>query len=99
MRANAHHFDSDEQVPSEAITMGIATILRAGSLLVLASGESKAPAVRSMLEGAVTQEVPASCIRTHADPHVILDDAAASLLRAGAASALRSCADTGTTGP
>ncbi len=82
-RANARKFGSDEDVPGEAITMGIATILRASSLLLLASGQSKAVAVRAMLEGPVTRRVPASYVRTHPDTHVILDDAAASLLHCG----------------
>lgn len=80
IQANARYFDSDGDVPREAVSMGMATILRARSLLVLASGRKKAAAVSAMLEGPVTEQVPASYVRTHPDAHVIVDEAAASLL-------------------
>ena len=77
---NARFFDRAEDVPREAVTMGIGTILDARHILLLATGEAKAQAVAAALEGPVTQDVPASSLQTHGDVHVLLDKEAASLL-------------------
>lgn len=75
--ANARFFAPDEAQPKRAVTMGIATILAARRLLLLAVGTAKADAVRAMIEGPVTDEVPASALRGHGDVTVVLDGAAA----------------------
>ncbi len=77
---NARFFDRAEDVPKEAVTMGIGTILDARRILLLATGKAKAPAVSAALEGPVTRDVPASSLQTHGDVHVLLDPEAASLL-------------------
>ena len=71
----------DFEAPIMAITMGIATILDAKALLVLATGEAKAAAVAAALEGPLTASCPASAIQLHPDATVILDPAAAADLR------------------
>jgi len=81
VEANARFFDSEDQVPKSAITMGIASILQAHKIILLAFGEGKAKAVAAMIEGDVTEEVPASALQNHPDVVVILDQAAAALLR------------------
>jgi len=78
--ANARFFSSDKQVPKTAITMGIASILQAKKIVLLAFGAGKAKAVAAMIHGEVTEEVPASALQTHPDVVVILDKDAASLL-------------------
>ncbi len=79
--ANKRFFDNDiDQVPEYAITMGIADIMRAKKILLLANGESKAKAVLEMLYGEVTEDMPASILQTHSDVTVILDYKAASKL-------------------
>jgi glucosamine-6-phosphate deaminase len=67
---------SDEEVPRQAITMGIGTILEARRIMVLASGIEKARAVQLALKGPVSEAVPASALQRH--PHVIaiVDEAA-----------------------
>lgn len=78
---NARFFDGDiNQVPTQAITMGIATIMKAKKILLIASGEGKADAVKNMIEGDVVESVPASILQNHEDVVVILDEAAASKL-------------------
>ncbi|MBR4726978.1 MAG: glucosamine-6-phosphate deaminase [Clostridia bacterium] len=77
--ANAGYFD-DVPMPRYAITMGVGLILRARQLIMIATGESKAAAVKAMLEGPVTPQCPASALQTHPDVLVFLDPAAASLL-------------------
>lgn len=62
---NARYFDGPRQVPTHAMTQGLATIGQATRLLVLAAGPSKSEAVRAALEGPVTPVVPASVIRLH----------------------------------
>lgn len=78
--ANSRFFADKAEVPSRAISQGIGTILESRHALMLAFGEGKAPAVRAMLEGPATEDVPASALQRHADVDVYLDDAAASLL-------------------
>lgn len=77
---NARFFGSIEEVPTEAITMGIGTIMAAKSILLLASGEGKAPIIKEMLLGKVRSEVQASILQFHFNVTIILDEAAASEL-------------------
>lgn len=77
---NARFFDNPDDVPQLAITMGIGTILDARAILLLATGDKKAAAVRAFVEGPVTAQVPASALQLHADVTVLLDEASASWL-------------------
>lgn len=77
-RANARFFGSLAQVPREAITMGIATILEARQIIMLVSGPDKAETVDRFLNGPLAVDVPATALRSHPDVLVILDSAAAS---------------------
>lgn len=79
---NARFFDGDiNQVPTHAITMGIATIMKAGKILLIATGENKADAVAAMINGTPDPECPASVLQNHKDVVVILDEAAAAKLK------------------
>jgi glucosamine-6-phosphate deaminase len=71
--------DAVAAVPSEVVTEGIATILDARRILLVAWGERKAAAVRACLEGPVTEAVPASLLATHPSVTVVVDRAAASI--------------------
>lgn len=76
--ANAQWFGGDvARVPHEALTMGMATILGARAIVLIATGESKTDVVREMLYGGVTTRVPASFLQLHPHVSVLLDDAAA----------------------
>lgn len=86
---NARFFDSMDEVPRYAITMGIGTIMEARELVLLAAGESKAEAVRAAVEGPLMAAVPASMIQMHRVAHVIVDRAAASLLSGDHPTSLR----------
>ncbi|MCA9126444.1 MAG: glucosamine-6-phosphate deaminase [Planctomycetales bacterium] len=79
-RDNARFFDSLEDVPRLAITMGIGTILEAHDIVLLATGAGKAGAVRAFVEGPVTAQVPASALQMHPNVTVLLDEDAASWL-------------------
>ena len=78
--ANKRFFDSIDQVPRQALSMGIGTIMEARSILLLALGEAKAQAVYQMIRGPITPQVPASILRSHARVTVMLDKAAAARL-------------------
>lgn len=69
-----------DDVPKQAVSMGISNIMNAKKVLLLAFGKGKAEAVKGMIEGPVTEELPASVLQKHKDVTVILDKEAASLL-------------------
>ena len=81
VRDNARFFDSIDEVPRLAITMGVGTILESKQCLLLALGERKSKAVRDTIEGPITAQVTASALQLHRDVIVVLDETAASLLR------------------
>ena len=76
--ANARFFASANDVPRQALTMGVGTIMRARSILVVVSGADKAEAVRKTVMGPVTPEVPASILQLHPNVTLIGDEAALS---------------------
>lgn len=76
-RANARFFDRFDDVPTQAITQGIATILGAEELVLLAFGEAKAAAVAAMLEQPPTTATPASALQGHPNVTILLDEASA----------------------
>ncbi len=79
---NARFFDGDiNQVPTHAITMGIATIMKAGKILLIATGANKADAVAAMINKAPSTDCPASVLQNHKDVVVVLDEAAAAKLK------------------
>lgn len=73
IEANARFFDSMDEVPTEAITMGIETILEAKEILLLVHGEAKAAILKEVLNGPVTEEVPGSALQNHPNVTVITD--------------------------
>ncbi len=80
-RASAALFDGDiTRVPREALTMGVGTILKAESVILLASGEGKAASVERMVRGPITPQLPASLLQAHRSVQIYLDRAAASRL-------------------
>ncbi len=79
-RDAASDFFGEENVPRRAITMGVATILDAKKVVLMAFGEHKAGVVREAVEGPVTPSVAASFLQEHDDALVVLDEAAAAEL-------------------
>lgn len=78
--ANRQYFDDPTSQPQLAVTMGIGTIMDAREILLLATGESKAAAVRQLVEGPVAAMWPATMLQLHEKVTVLLDDAAAAQL-------------------
>lgn len=75
IEANSRFFENEEDVPKHAITMGIRSIFKARKIIVLASGEGKADAVKAML-GDISTLCPASLLCLHPDVVLICDKAA-----------------------
>ena len=78
IEANKRFFASSEQVPRQAYTMGIGTIIRAKKILLMVSGEDKAEILHTSLCGPVTPKVPASILQLHPDVIIVADEAALS---------------------
>ena len=79
--ANKRFFASEADVPRYALTMGMAAILQARSVVVVASGEDKADIVYKSFFGPITPRVPASLLQLHPNVTVVGDEAAFSVLR------------------
>lgn len=77
---NSRFFNSTEEVPTHAVSMGIGSIMNAKRVLLIALGENKAKAVKQLINGDVTPQCPASILQYHTDVTLILDKGAASLL-------------------
>ncbi|MDP8233482.1 MAG: glucosamine-6-phosphate deaminase [Candidatus Saelkia tenebricola] len=77
---NARFFQKQEDVPTQALTMGIGTILEARKIVLLATGENKAEAINDAINGPITPDVPASFLRYHPDCVFIVDKDAAAIL-------------------
>lgn len=71
--ANSRFFNSLEEVPTHAITMGIASILDSKEILLLVSGESKAEALNRFVNGEISEDFPASALKYHENVTVIAD--------------------------
>ncbi len=78
IQANQRFFASYDDVPKQAYTMGIKTIMQAKKVLVVVSGEDKAEIVKKAFFGQVTPRVPASILQIHKDVTIVADEAALS---------------------
>ena len=80
INANKRFFEKEEDVPRQAYTMGIKTIMQAKKVLLVASGEDKAKAIYDSFYGPVTPSVPASILQYHKNVYVVADEAALSMI-------------------
>ena len=78
--ANSHEFGNVSEVPRMAITMGISTIMKSRSIILMAWGKTKAPVIKRSVEGKPTEEVPASLLQHHDHCTFVLDEFAAAEL-------------------
>ena len=81
IQANARFFESMDDVPKQAITMGVGNIMSADKILLVASGEAKAEALYNSLYGPVTPQVPASILQFHKNVMIVADEAALRIIR------------------
>lgn len=80
VKDNSRFFKSIDEVPTQAVTMGIGSIMQAKKILIIAIGENKAKAIKQLIGGNVTPMCPASVLQFHTDVTLMLDKAAASLV-------------------
>jgi len=81
IEANARFFASKEDVPQHALSMGIKTIMMAGKILLIVTGEHKAKILKDTVMGPIVPKVPASVLQLHRDVTIVADMDAAKLLR------------------
>jgi len=77
VEANKRFFDDDQFQPHLSITMGIGTIMDAKKIILIATGRTKADAIKATIEGPVSANCPASILQMHANATVIVDQEAA----------------------
>ncbi len=80
IKDNSRLFNSIDEVPRQALSMGIKNIMQAKSIVMVASGKNKAEAVRGMVKGEITPALPASVLQLHPFVTLVCDKDAASLL-------------------
>ena len=81
IEANKRFFESADDVPKQAYSMGIGTIMRAKKILVVVSGEDKAQALKDTICGQISPKVPGTILRLHPDVTIVADEAAMSLMK------------------
>ncbi|MGX7329264.1 glucosamine-6-phosphate deaminase [Enterococcus bulliens] len=74
IKANQRYFDKIEDVPTRAISMGIQSIMQSKAIVLLAFGKSKAQAIKGMIEGPITEDLPASVLQKHPNVTIIADE-------------------------
>lgn len=79
INSNQKYF-GDVPMPRHAMTMGIGSIMRSKKILLIATGESKAKAIKAMVSGEITPQIPCSILNEHKNVVIMLDKAAASLI-------------------
>ena len=79
INSNQKYF-GDVPMPRYAMTMGIGSIMRSKKILLIATGEAKADAIKKLASGEVTPQVPCSILNTHENAIIMVDKAAAALL-------------------
>ncbi|HNR65673.1 MAG TPA: glucosamine-6-phosphate deaminase [Atribacterota bacterium] len=80
IHANVKYFNDIKEVPRQALTMGIGTIMKAEKIILLASGRKKSPVIVKTIKGPVSTEVPATVLQLHNEVTIILDQDVASKL-------------------
>lgn len=81
LEANKRFFDSIDEVPTQALSMGIGSIIEAKEIILLVSGEAKAAALSRVINGEVTEELPGSILQQHDHVTIIADEAALSKVK------------------
>lgn len=80
IKTQSAFFSSIAEVPTMAITMGLDTIMCAKRIILMGWGEDKADVMRKVIEGNITEDIPASILQEHADIQVVIDEGAAGRL-------------------
>ena len=74
VKANSRFFQNEGEVPRQAVTMGMVSIMHAGKILLIAAGKKKKEILQKAFYGPITPEVPASILQLHPDLTVIYSE-------------------------
>ena len=74
INANKVHFERTEDMPTQAISMGLGSIMSAKRIILLAFGDKKANAIQQLIEGKVSEALPASILHQHDNVEILVDD-------------------------
>ncbi len=77
IRANSRYFESESDVPQQAVSMGLVSILKAKRIILLAFGEKKKEAIHQLMNNQVTKDIPSTILHAHPNVEVYVDDEAA----------------------
>ncbi|QHX36401.1 glucosamine-6-phosphate deaminase [Spiroplasma sp. BIUS-1] len=81
IEANSRFFEKESDVPTQAISMGLKSIMNAKKIVLIATGESKALAVKNLVEGPISKEWPCSALLNHPNVTIVIDQEAGKLLK------------------
>ncbi|WP_339034420.1 glucosamine-6-phosphate deaminase [Spiroplasma endosymbiont of Cantharis rufa] len=81
IEANSRFFENENDVPTQAISMGLKSIMNAKKIILIATGSAKAEAVKNLVEGPISKNWPCSVLLNHKDVTVVIDNEAARLLK------------------
>ena len=81
IKDNSRLFNDISEVPTKSMTMGLASIMRAKKIVLIATGKNKAQAIYNLLKGEITEEVPCSILQNHNDVTIYVDEDAYSLVK------------------
>lgn len=81
IEANARFFNSIDEVPTKALSLGIGSIMKAKRILLLVKGEDKVQAVKELLSGNITTQNPATVLKMHKDVTIIMDEEMNNLIK------------------
>ncbi|RQM99477.1 glucosamine-6-phosphate deaminase [Staphylococcus warneri] len=77
IKANSRYFNDESEVPKQAISMGLQSIIKAKRIILLAFGEKKKQAINDLLNQPVSKDIPSTILKTHPNVEIYVDDAAA----------------------
>ena len=81
IKDNSRLFNDISEVPTRAVTMGLASIMKAKKIVLIATGKNKAKAVYGLIKGEMTEDMPCSILQKHPDCTVYVDEEAYSLVK------------------
>lgn len=76
IKANSRYFNQESEVPKQAVSMGLQSIIKAERIILLAFGEKKRQAIKNLLTQPVSEDIPSTILKTHSNVEIYVDDAA-----------------------
>ncbi len=80
IKDNSRFFDSVDEVPTKAVSMGLKTIMKANEIVLIALGKNKAKAISKLLKDDINENLPASILKNHSNVTIYCDESAGSLI-------------------